>query len=128
MIMEIPRQIVISETEPTGQMINDHWYEIVDSFVDINIRDRVLKEDGTYDIIYPLTKASNVYMSDGITTAEEIINNHLADDITKSGGEFEGIVTAQTNTSYTIRQVRNIILSTSAPSGGNNGDIWIQYS
>ena len=34
---------------------------------------------------------------------------------------------AQNNTNYTTPQVRNITLSTSDPSGGNNGDIWIKY-
>jgi len=45
----------------------------------------------------------------------------------KSGSTFTGIVVAQNNTSYTTKQVRNIILSTSDPSGGSNGDIWIKY-
>ncbi len=39
-----------------------------------------------------------------------------------------GILTAQNNTSYTTKQVRNITLSTSSPSGGSNGDIWIVYT
>ncbi len=38
------------------------------------------------------------------------------------------ILTAQNNTSYTTKQVRNITLSTSDPSGGSNGDIWIKYT
>ncbi len=44
-----------------------------------------------------------------------------------AGGTFTGIAKAQNNTSYTTGQVRNITLSTSAPSGGGNGDIWIKY-
>lgn len=36
-------------------------------------------------------------------------------------------LTAQNNTAYTTAQVRNVMLSTAAPSGGGNGDIWIQY-
>jgi hypothetical protein len=51
-----------------------------------------------------------------------------SDYMPKSGGTFTGQVVAQNNTSYTTAQVRNIILSTSDPSGGNNGDIWIKYS
>lgn len=31
------------------------------------------------------------------------------------------------NTNYTTAQLRNVILSTENPSGGNNGDIWIKY-
>ena len=43
------------------------------------------------------------------------ITNITVADATKmplTGGTFTGIVTAQSNTSYTVRQIRNIILST----------------
>jgi len=50
-----------------------------------------------------------------------------SDYMPKSGGTFTGIATAQSNTSYTTPQIRNIVLSTSDPSGGNNGEIWIKY-
>lgn len=41
-----------------------------------------------------------------------------------------GPLVAQSNTNYTTAQVRNIIMSTSAPTAadGKTGDIWIQYS
>jgi len=47
----------------------------------------------------------------------------------KSGGTFTGIVTAHSNTSYTTKQVRNIILSTADADVNlmSNGDIWIKY-
>ncbi|WP_249323438.1 hypothetical protein [Wansuia hejianensis] len=47
-----------------------------------------------------------------------------------SGGDFTGIVTAHSNTSYTVKQVRNIILSTANASSASmsDGDIWIKYS
>lgn len=46
-----------------------------------------------------------------------------------TGGTMTGILTAQSNTSYTVRQVRNIILSTADADVGamQNGDIWIKY-
>ena len=46
-----------------------------------------------------------------------------------SAGTFPGIVKAQNNTSYTTKQVRNIILSTdnAVASSMANGDIWIKY-
>lgn len=46
-----------------------------------------------------------------------------------SGGEFTGIVKAYPNTSYTVAQIRNIILSPNNAnvSAMNNGDIWIKY-
>ena len=34
----------------------------------------------------------------------------------------------QDNEQYTTAQLRNIVLSTAEPSGGSNGQIWIQYS
>lgn len=45
-----------------------------------------------------------------------------------AGGTATGIMTAQNNTSYTTKQVRNITLSTTDPSGGSNGDVWIKYT
>lgn len=44
-----------------------------------------------------------------------------------AGGTFTGIAIGQANTSYTVAQLRNVILSTGEPVGGNNGDIWIKY-
>jgi len=46
-----------------------------------------------------------------------------------SGGEFTGITKAHSNTSYTTKQIRNIILS---PDNANvslmaDGDIWMKY-
>lgn len=50
--------------------------------------------------------------------------------VPKSGITMTGPLIAQSNTNYTTPQVRNIIMSTSAPTtaDGKNGDIWIQYS
>lgn len=48
----------------------------------------------------------------------------------KSGGTMTGKLVAQSNTDYTVAQVRNIIISTEEPSAevGSNGDIWIRYT
>ena len=45
------------------------------------------------------------------------------------GGTMIGTLVAQSNISYTIRQVHNIILSTSDANSNvmQNGDIWIKY-
>lgn len=45
-----------------------------------------------------------------------------------TGGTMSGVLSAQSNTSYTTAQVRNIIISTELPSGGQSGEIWIRYS
>ena len=44
-----------------------------------------------------------------------------------SGDTMTGALVAQNNTDYSVAQVRNIIISTAGPSGGNSGDIWIKY-
>lgn len=61
----------------------------------------------------------------GATNASSALNNLGA--VPKSGGTMTGPLVAQTNTSYTTAQMRNIIISTADPSGGNNGDIWLKY-
>lgn len=57
----------------------------------------------------------------------EQISSALGAKLDKSGGTMDGALIAQNNTDYTIAQVRNIIISTADPSGGNNGNIWIKY-
>lgn len=45
-----------------------------------------------------------------------------------TGCAMGGALVAQANTAYTTPQVRNITMSTAAPSGGSNGQIHFQYS
>lgn len=57
--------------------------------------------------------------------------NITVSDSTKvplTGAIMTGILCAQSNTSYTTRQVRNIVQSTASPSGGSNGDVWHMYA
>lgn len=74
----------------------------------------------------PLSAAQGKALNDKIATAQTAANNALP----KSGGTLTGIVAAQSNTDYTTKQIRNVILSTSEPtsSDGANGDIWIKYT
>jgi len=46
----------------------------------------------------------------------------------KAGGTMTGDVVGHADTDYTTARFRNITLSTSDPSGGSNGDIWIKYT
>ena len=55
------------------------------------------------------------------------VNANIANKLDKSGGTMTGALVAQSNTNYTTAQVRNVIISPNVPSGGNDGDIWIQY-
>lgn len=56
------------------------------------------------------------------------VSTIMSDKLSKSGGTMIGELVAQNNSNYTVAQVRNIFISTTEPSGGNNGDIWLQYS
>ena len=61
--------------------------------------------------------------TDDITALQSSVNGKVS----KSGDTMAGALVAQNNTNYSVAQVRNIIISTSDPSGGNRGDIWIKY-
>lgn len=56
-------------------------------------------------------------------------SNQVSQKLSQSGGTMTGALVAQTNTNYDTRQVRNVIISTAAPtaSNGSNGDIWVRY-
>lgn len=64
-----------------------------------------------------------------VTKAQIGLSN--VDDVKQmpiAGGTYTGIAKALPNTSYTVAQLRNVILSTGDPIGGSNGDIWIKYA
>lgn len=70
-------------------------------------------------------------LNSGLSTANSNISTlqtAMDGKVDKSGGTMEGVLVAQNNTNYAIPQVRNVIISASAPSGGSNGDIWIRYT
>ena len=67
-------------------------------------------------------------MKSDITTAKTDISNLKTHKMDISGGTMTGALVAQNNTNYSVSQVRNIIISTAEPSGGNSGDIWIKYA
>lgn len=48
--------------------------------------------------------------------------------LSSENGVLSDTLIAQSNTAYTTPQVRNVTMSTSAPSGGSNGQIHFQYS
>ena len=82
----------------------------------------------------PLSAAQGKALNDSVNAIKNSVNitqdyiSNLANNkLNKSGGIMTGILKAQSNTSYTTAQVRNIIISPNDPSGGNNGDIWIKY-
>ena len=64
--------------------------------------------------------------ANGLMTSAQVTS--LNGKLDKSGGTMTGALVAQTNTSYTTAQVRNVTMSTAAASGGTNGQIHYQYS
>ena len=63
-----------------------------------------------------------------ISTLQSNISTLQSGKVSKSGDTMTGALVAQNNIDYTVAQVRNIIISTAEPSGGNSGDIWIRYT
>ena len=59
----------------------------------------------------------------------EVVNlqTNLDNKANLSGATFTGTVVATSPTATGSNGVRNITFSTSAPSGGSSGDVWIQY-
>lgn len=73
----------------------------------------------------PLIEATGLLKGDGQGTISAAVAG--TDYLSPNGGTLTGPLVAQTNTSYTTAQMRNVIISTADPSGGNNGDIWLKY-
>ena len=63
-----------------------------------------------------------------VNDLQSSVSTIMSDKLSKSGGTMTGALVAQNNENYTTAQVRNVIISPAEPSGGNNGDIWLQYS
>ena len=64
-----------------------------------------------------------------ISSLQTSAGNLSSSKVDKSGGTMTGKLIAQNNTDYAVKQMRNIIISTAAPtaSDGANGDIWLKY-
>lgn len=79
-------------------------------------------------VTFRINGANIEYSMDGGATWTTVSINHSHPYLPLSGGTLAGILTAQSNTSYTTRQVRNIIIATTDPVLANmqNGDIWIK--
>ncbi|ASN72269.1 putative tailspike protein [uncultured Caudovirales phage] len=67
--------------------------------------------------------------SDATVTKENVIAAIGYTPANQNGDTLKGVLVAQSNTSYTLRQVRNVILSSSNAdvNAMQNGDIWIKY-
>lgn len=67
--------------------------------------------------------ATELNYTDGVTSA---IQTQLNSKAALAGATFTGRVTASDSTE-TNASVRNITISTAVPTGGTDGDVWLQY-
>lgn len=98
---------------------NDGWIyyrTLTETKGDLGISDNLVKYDSN-TTVEATTKVN----------ADTLEGHATSYFVPKSGGTMTGALVAQTNTNYTTAQMRNVIISTADPSGGNNGDIWLKY-
>ena len=84
----------------------------------------------THPASYFATASDLSNLSGTVNTLSGTVNDLGTNKLNISGGTMTGVLTAQNNTSYTTKQVRNITLSTAEPTSndGANGDVWIVYT
>ena len=112
--------------EVEGTLAETFGGHTVEDFVLKNEVANNLTSDST-DI--PLSAAQGKALNESINSLQGDINTLQTSVIGINGGTMEGALIAQSNSNYTQRQVRNIILSTTEPSAGDgqDGDIWLIY-
>ena len=102
-------------------LINEHY---TDNAAHSDIREQINNLDA--EVAAHTDDNANPH---AVTKAQVSLGNvDNAKQMPIAGGTFTGVATAQNNTAYTTKQVRNITLSTADPSGGGNGDVWIKYA
>ena len=74
-----------------------------------------------------LTTADKTELNNLINTNKTELNNSISTKAPLASPTFTGSATVAAGTDYTTAKLRNVILSTANPSGGNSGDIWIKY-
>lgn len=93
---------------------------------------RIYTYDYAQNVTFP-AKVSATSFDGNATSATKATQDSDGNQINttylkKSGGTMTGALVAQANANYTTAQVRNVTMSTSAPSGGSNGQIHFQYT
>ena len=74
-----------------------------------------------------LTAVDKTELNNTINTNKTELNNSISTKAPLASPTFTGTAKVAAGTDYTTAKLRNVILSTGNPSGGNNGDIWIKY-
>ncbi|WP_129599812.1 hypothetical protein [Anaerophilus nitritogenes] len=112
------------------KVINENMDKIDDEIIDLQNEvlnnSKLNTKDKTHTgAINEIHKSIIVHQAD-VEKQVETLNDEKMD---KVGGEFTGIVKAKSNTSYTVAQIRNVILSPNDADveAMKNGEIWIKY-
>ena len=94
--------------------------------------------DDSGAIIYPRTKAEAVYGLENMGTRLELTESRLesvessvssiSESVESSVSSISSHTSNKSNPHGVTLSQLGVTISTSAPSGGSNGDIWIQYS
>jgi hypothetical protein len=106
------------------QMIEELEALYSESYIADLTKDKIDKSGGT------MTGA--LYLSENPTSNMQAVPKQYVDNtaMLKSGGTFTGVVKAQSNTSYTTKQVRNVVLVAEGNTipATSNGDIVLVYT
>lgn len=87
---------------------------------------RYLRSDGTWTVPPNTTYGAVSSSANGLATPSLLSTANNA--VPKSGATMTGALIGKANANYTTAQFRNVTMSTSAPSGGSNGQIHFQYT
>ncbi|WDV46742.1 hypothetical protein PV797_03370 [Clostridiaceae bacterium M8S5] len=124
------RNDIVSETDlnriETG--LEDAHEKLINTVTSVNskIGDIVLSAED-------VGAETSVKVQEKVDTAERKAKSYTDEiaknKVSKNGNSLTGLLKAQSNTSYTVRQIRNIILSEADAdvNAMQNGDIWIKY-
>jgi hypothetical protein len=78
--------------------------------------------------ITPTGNISSTVLQDGIEELDSDFNVGLSGKAPIASPSFTGTALVVSPTSAGSRGVRNITMSTSTPTGGSDGDVWLVYS
>jgi len=117
----------------TGQTIGDVW-NVTDTGINYAWTGTLWDDIGGVEALATASNDGLMSSSDfakllaitGTNTGDQTLSS--LGGVAVAGDTMEGVLVGQTNTSYTTRQVRNVVLSTADASGGSNGDIWFKYT
>lgn len=111
-ILQMPQQIAISSNEPSGQNPDDLWFALDADNFDVKRK----TASGTYDMMYPKTKASAVKFDDNTT-----VEAHKSTHSNSSTYGHTRVISTLTSTSSTDAASASVARSILAATGTTSG-------